>query len=183
MTCDSEHCRQTKAEQNGCRQRFAWHLSCHRRSPFAVARLAALRESPDAFSSTLDHESVQPSAWWIDRLSSDTVTTFIADGDAPQCIGTLGTYGDDHDCGIYGIWVAQQARGSGLSDALLLALVGHARARGFTRVLLDVGTQNTHAVRLYDRHGFVATGETSRLPEPRSHIQELQMALNLTPLP
>ena len=147
------------------------------------ARLAALRESPDAFSSTLDHEAVQPSAWWIGRLSSDTATTFIADGDAPQCIGTLGTYGEYPDCGIYGIWVTQQARGSGLSDALLHALIGHARARGFTRVLLDVGTQNTHAIRLYNRHGFVATGETSRLPEPRSHIQELQMALNLAPLP
>jgi hypothetical protein len=27
----------TPAEQNGCRQRLVWHLSCHRRFPLAVA--------------------------------------------------------------------------------------------------------------------------------------------------
>ncbi len=27
----------TKGEQNGCRQRLGWHLSCHRRFPLAVA--------------------------------------------------------------------------------------------------------------------------------------------------
>jgi hypothetical protein len=32
----------TKAEQNGCRQRLEWHLSCHRRFPLAVAALEAV---------------------------------------------------------------------------------------------------------------------------------------------
>jgi hypothetical protein len=28
---------QPQDEQNGCRQRLVWHLSCHRRLPLAVA--------------------------------------------------------------------------------------------------------------------------------------------------
>ena len=31
------HASTTNAEQNGCRQRLVWHLSCHRRLPLAVA--------------------------------------------------------------------------------------------------------------------------------------------------
>jgi hypothetical protein len=32
-----EHANDDEAEQNGCRQRLIWHLSCHRRFPLAVA--------------------------------------------------------------------------------------------------------------------------------------------------
>jgi hypothetical protein len=28
---------QQRGEQNGCRQRLVWHLSCHQRLPLAVA--------------------------------------------------------------------------------------------------------------------------------------------------
>lgn len=143
-----------------------------------AVRLAALRASPDAFSSTYDRESIQRPAWWLDRLRSDSATTFIGAGANPQCIGVLAAYGDFPDCGLYGIWVAPESRGTGLSDALLHAALAHARARGFARVLLDVGLQNTHAIRLYERHGFAPTGVTSNLPAPRSHIREMQMAVS-----
>jgi ribosomal protein S18 acetylase RimI-like enzyme len=142
--------------------------------------LAALRTSPDAFSSTYDRESTQPREWWIGRLSSDSATTFIGVGAIQQCIGSLAAYGDFPDCGLYGIWVAPESRGKGLSDALLHSALAHASALGFTRILLDVGVHNTHAIRLYERHGFTATGFTSCLPEPRSHIRETQMAVRLT---
>jgi ribosomal protein S18 acetylase RimI-like enzyme len=144
-----------------------------------AVRLAALRASPDAFSSTYDRESIQPPDWWIERLGSGPATTFIGAGADPQCIGVLAPYGDFPDCGLYAIWVAPESRGTGLSDALLHAALAHARARGFARVLLDVGVENTQAIRLYERHGFASTGVTSCLPAPRSHIREMQMVVNL----
>ena len=36
-TDETENATPTKPEQNGCRQRLEWHLSCHRRLPLAVA--------------------------------------------------------------------------------------------------------------------------------------------------
>ena len=35
--CDSADSQSRPFQQNGCRQRLVWHLSCHRRLPLAVA--------------------------------------------------------------------------------------------------------------------------------------------------
>jgi GNAT superfamily N-acetyltransferase len=58
-------------------------------------------------------------------------------------------------------------------------VVAWAHGHGLQRVVLDVGAHIAAARRLYERHGFVATGPTGTLPPPRDHIPELEMALEL----
>ena len=53
------------------------------------------------------------------------------------------------------IGVVQEARGRGVGGALLPALMDVARSRGFGALSLSVRRENTAAVRLYERNGFV----------------------------
>lgn len=46
-------------------------------------------------------------------------------------------------------------RGSGVADAVMAALVGHAADRGATVLRLETGDQQVAAMRFYRRHGFV----------------------------
>ena len=77
------------------------------------------------------------------------------------------------------MWVAPVARGRGVGDGLVDAVVDWARAAGYPRVVLDVGDENLPAIRLYERKGFEPTGRTRTFSEPRTHIREHERALVL----
>lgn len=62
------------------------------------------------------------------------------------------------------------ARGRGVGDSLIDAVVQWARTQHANRVLLAVVPQNAHAIALYERHGFTHNGITDG---------ELTMALPL----
>jgi GNAT superfamily N-acetyltransferase len=52
------------------------------------------------------------------------------------------------------MYVVPARRGTGLAPAILETLEGDARARGWTRVVLETGTSQPEAVRLYEREGY-----------------------------
>lgn len=83
------------------------------------------------------------------------------------------------EAGVFAVWVAPQARGRGVGDALLRAVVSHAAAIGIRRLVLDVGDHNEPAMRLYQRLGFEPTGRHSAFPAPRDHITEQELALEV----
>lgn len=144
-------------------------------------RLAALADAPDAFSATLAEEVRRPEASWRGRLAGDAVTFLAALGDARD-VGTAvvaRAYDDPAALGLYAVWVAPEARGRGVGDALVASAVAHARAAGKARLVLDVGERNAAAIALYARAGFRPTGRTSTLPPPRERVAELEMALDL----
>lgn len=150
-------------------------------------RLAALAGTPDAFAASYDEERDQPERWWRDRLRREDAATFlgsVADtrGAAAAPVGlavVLPTGDDATTAGLYAVWVAPDARGRGVGDALIAAAIEHARGMGFARLVLNVGDGNLPAVALYARHGFVPTGRTSTLPPPREHVTEHERALEL----
>lgn len=161
-------------------------------------RLRALRDAPDAFSSTLADESDRPAEFWRERLATPGATTFLAFDPAPPDGSALGLVtvltidtttdeatlvpatSDGRDALVVSVWVAPEARGRGVADALLHAAGAHARDMGARRAVLDVGDHNDVAIRLYTRHGFVATGRRGSLPAPREHVTEHELALDLT---
>jgi len=55
---------------------------------------------------------------------------------------------------LYSIAVADTARGRGIGEALLRACERAARARGCTRLRLEVRQDNAAAIRLYERLGY-----------------------------
>lgn len=59
---------------------------------------------------------------------------------------------------VAGMGITVPWRRKGVSTAIMERLLADARARGDSRVLLEVIEQNAPAVRLYEKHGFVKTG-------------------------
>jgi ribosomal protein S18 acetylase RimI-like enzyme len=61
-------------------------------------------------------------------------------------------------CGILGIGVIEGCRGLGIGTRLLDTALNRAREIGLTRIELTVREQNTRAMHLYEKLGFVHEG-------------------------
>lgn len=126
-------------------------------------RLEALRLHPDAFSASFETESAQPLAFFAGRLADNAVFGGFADG---ALMGTAGFRAGSglkqaHRATFWGMYVRAPARGLGLADALVLAVIAHARTRAL-QLHLTVVADNAGARKLYDRHGFEAYGVDPR---------------------
>ena len=98
----------------------------------------------------------------VEKLIAQRDTVFVigsADPDAPPAgvvalrfRHSLWTAADD--CLIEDVFVADDARGSGLGRALMVAALDVARKRGCRRAELDVNEANPAALGLYESLGF-----------------------------
>jgi putative acetyltransferase len=61
---------------------------------------------------------------------------------------------DDGAAELKRMYVDPAARGSGVADAVLTALVHHARSHGAVRLRLETGDRQAAAIAFYRRHGF-----------------------------
>jgi ribosomal protein S18 acetylase RimI-like enzyme/SAM-dependent methyltransferase len=132
-------------------------------------RLAALRESPDAFSSTYEREArVDEAAWrgWITGEGWDgAVATFVAE-EQGRVLGMATAYRPDDEPGtvwMFAMWVRPEHRGRGIGRALVEAVVDQARSLGGEVVVLRVTEGNAAATNLYASCGFIGTPDR---PEP-----------------
>lgn len=136
---------------------------------FRFVRLQALSEAPYAFGSTL-------ASWqglgdtevrWRRRLASvpfNVVAYFegrplgMVSGTAPNELGEID---------LISMWVAPYARGKGVADALVGAVIEYARRLQIENVSLNVMESNRRARAFYRRLGFVDRGETCLAPDGR----------------
>lgn len=161
-------------------------------------RLAALRTDPDAFGSTLERELAFEQQEWEERCANpDSYVAFLYG--RPVGLGAFvpttiaaPSHGDDATSNgpaaqgsaqvrqIVSVWMAPDARGQGVAQAVIETLVESARRQGAARLTLLVTIGNELAVRLYRRIGFRETGRTEALPG-RPHLLEAEMTLDLAP--
>ncbi|HEX7835113.1 MAG TPA: GNAT family N-acetyltransferase [Pseudolysinimonas sp.] len=116
--------------------------------PDAVAlRAAQEAEIRDRYEVDEPEPGVHPSA-------ADMTNFFVAyvDGDPAACGGVRAL--DDRQGEIKRMYVVPERRGSGLAPAILSTLEEDARRRGWTRLVLETGTNQPEAVRLYLREGY-----------------------------
>lgn len=132
---------------------------------FRALRLRGLREAPEAFGSTFEEEVGRPLQVTADGLAGATGSSVLGAFDEDGAlVGIGGVHREGrrkarHRAGIWGMYVAPEARGRGLGRALLQALVEHARGmEGVHRLELGVTTTNTAARALYLAFGFVPYG-------------------------
>jgi len=126
-------------------------------------RLAALRDAPDAFASTLEATRGQPQWRWEGWATGDgwgaELVTFVLEpvpGEPFTGMATGAIFGDDPSTvHLFAMWVAPSARGAGLGRALVEAVVAWAEARGAAHVVLRISEGNAAARRLYGSAGFV----------------------------
>lgn len=140
-------------------------------SEYRALMLHAYARHPDAFTSSVQERERLPLSWWQARLGGDSgaaeivIGTFAPDASGhPELAGVVGLSFDQrekarHKSTLFGMYVAEQHRGVGLGDALVVAAMQHARAHGGTRLVqLTVTQGNDAAYALYARHGFVQFG-------------------------
>ncbi len=79
---------------------------------------------------------------------------------------------------LISMWVAPFARGQGVGDSLVAAVIEWARGQRAAKVALAVVESNEHAVALYRRHRFVDAGAIdctgSGIASERQMVLELQ---------
>jgi len=147
-------------------------------------RLRALRESPDAFGSTYAHEAQRSDSEWASRFSrgvgSPRDLPLVAELNAePSGLAWVRIEEDAPAIAhLYQMWVAPTRRRHGAGRALLDAALAWARTAGAHTIVLDVTSGNNDAVRLYERVGFIPTGEPKPL-RPGSALRSQSMHLSL----
>lgn len=141
-----------------------------------TVRLRALADSPDAFGTTYAEADAWPDDGW--KAQARDLPTFIAIDDGRD-IGMVRVGGTEAEAEMISMWIDEVARGRGIADGLIEAVVAWARQSGVRRIVLEVADSNVRAIALYERLGFRRTGVTSAYPPPRAHITEHQRALAL----
>jgi GNAT superfamily N-acetyltransferase len=143
-------------------------------------RLRALQTDPAVFGSTYARESEFDEATW--RSRTQTAAVFLAfDGALPIGI-VMGRVSDEDETAwdLMGMWVAPSARGRGLTPPLIDEVVSAAREDGARRVELWFAGGNDRAASVYERYGFVLTGD-SGVSERDPNIVFHKMEFDLNP--
>jgi ribosomal protein S18 acetylase RimI-like enzyme len=129
-----------------------------------AVRLAALADAPRAFGSSLDREEAfGEGEWrqWLDPASGLSAIAMLGE----EVAGAVGGYtpaGADSVL-LVAMWARPELRGRGIGDALVADVLAWAADDGWSTVRLRVADGNVAARRLFERNGFVTTGERSPL--------------------
>lgn len=124
---------------------------------FRDVRLEGVARHPNEFRIHPDDERLLPLREFADRLER----SFVVGGfDASGLAGIAGLARFEgikvrHRAILWGMYVTERARGAGLADALMAALLAEARRLEIEQVLLTVAAGNDRARRLYERWRFV----------------------------
>lgn len=127
-------------------------------------RLRALADSPSAFGSTLAREQGLTRDDWATRLAAPDGVAALAWVDGVP-VGMGAGFSDlPGFLHVVAMWTHPAYRGRGVGYAVLTAIDDWALVRGL-RLHLDVNTTNAGARALYERGGYVGTGDIRPLRE------------------
>ncbi len=131
---------------------------------YRAFRLAMLENAPEAFGDSVEEASARSDESLRAALSGDRIYFGAFDGEA--LVGSVAFEPEKpaktcHIGWLVGLYVAPEARGTGLSWALVNTVLAYARGR-VLQVHLGVGTNNIPAKRLYQRAGFSICGTRPR---------------------
>ncbi|MFD5437257.1 GNAT family N-acetyltransferase [Kitasatospora sp. NPDC127067] len=139
--------------------------------PYRAFRLAALRGTPSAFTSSHAEEAGRPLSETLHRLAGAEAGPDALIGafdDTGTLVGTAGLKvpqrgQERHKGTLYGMAVARSAAGRGIGRALVREVLRTAARDGRLRqVLLTVSEGNEPALRLYTACGFEVWGREPR---------------------
>jgi len=126
-------------------------------------RLESLRLYPECFAADPDQEEAMSKEAWLARLSTAVSFGGFVDGVLSGMVvfsrpsrPKLAHTGD-----VGAMYVRDTARGTGLADALMTALIDHA-SDTVEQIQLTVNAENPRAIKFYERHGFRPIGRIPR---------------------
>ncbi|SHI53615.1 Ribosomal protein S18 acetylase RimI [Rubritalea squalenifaciens DSM 18772] len=126
-------------------------------------RLAALKDSPQAFASTYEDALQRSDAWWQEQTRAaaagpDRAIFLALDADP---VGMAALYRDldqPRQGELFQMWVAPERRGSGCARELLECALRWAEENGMTQVRAEVKQGNERVLAFYLANGFVHAG-------------------------
>jgi ribosomal protein S18 acetylase RimI-like enzyme len=156
-------------------------------SAFWQLRLHALERDPQAFGESADEHRSTSVETLAARLAAATPDNFVLGAFLhEQLVGTAGFFRNatlkrKHKGRVWGMYVADSARGQGIGKALLAALIERAKQLpDLDAILLSVALSQVAAQKLYTSLGFVSYGlEPAALRVGDHFIDENYMELNL----
>jgi ribosomal protein S18 acetylase RimI-like enzyme len=130
---------------------------------FRAIRLEGLQRYPAAFGASFEEESGQPLSFFAERLEGNFVLGAESQG---QLMGVAAFQFHDsekkrHRGTLWGMYVREKARGTGIARRLVEGILAHARQR-VEEVGLSVWADNPAAIALYKSAGFVVTAQDAR---------------------
>jgi ribosomal protein S18 acetylase RimI-like enzyme len=139
-------------------------------------RLRALEDAPYAFSSSLSEwqGAGDQEERWRARLDSVGFNA-IAYAQVRPAGMVSGVRGEGR-VELISMWVAPFARGTGLGDELIDAVVRWALGQGVAAIELSVKQNNQHAIELYRRNGFVDVGADEHEGQPGETERRMRRA-------
>lgn len=131
---------------------------------YRAFRLFMLDDAPEAYGDSVEEAEARPLQVWKSDLSGDRV--FFGGYSDNRLVAAANFLQESakkasHRGWLLGVYVTPEARGSGLSSALIDAVLDYARNK-VLQVHLGVGSYNNPAIRIYERAGFRITGTTPR---------------------
>jgi ribosomal protein S18 acetylase RimI-like enzyme len=142
-----------------------------------AARLEALRDSPDAFTSSYAQESKWSEREWHRMLLA---ATWIVAREAERVIGMARSINErerPEARHVESVWVAPERRRRGVFRTLLHSLAELHRQAGVTDLMLWVLENNHEAQSAYEALGFEPTGERQFLPNCGQFERRLRLGL------
>ena len=127
-------------------------------------RLAALKNSPDSFSSSYEEESAWSDLAFQDGLNKSRIfAAFIED----NLVGSAGFYRlgpakINHKGVIWGMYTHPDYRKSGIASALIQEIKHHADHLGLAQLHITAIANNVAAIKLYQKLGFKIYGTEPR---------------------
>lgn len=132
-------------------------------SDLKQVRLAALKDSPDAFGATYENAiKLTPEDWQL-RASQNQDPKFLIAYSQDKPVGLTGGGFNKAEYELIAMWVSPEHRGSGTANSLIEALKLHAVSEGHSEVILKVAVSNQSACRTYEKCGFEIAGNGGKL--------------------
>jgi ribosomal protein S18 acetylase RimI-like enzyme len=130
---------------------------------FRAIRLEGLERYPTAFGASFREEAERPLSSFADRLAQNFV---LGAAGSNGLAGIAGFQFHDsekarHRGTLWGMYVREEARRTGVARRLVDGILAHARQR-VEEIELSVWTENPAAIALYKSAGFVVTGRDDR---------------------
>jgi GNAT superfamily N-acetyltransferase len=128
-------------------------------------RLAALLDAPYAFASSYESALTRTEQEWRAWPARGAVFGAFVGGEPVGMVGAAPVATDPSTVHLIAMWVAPAARGTGVAENLIDAVLAWAESRGCRSVSLEVATGNDRAAAVYLRNGFTYSNEPPSIPD------------------
>jgi len=138
-------------------------------------RLAALKDTPDAFGAKYEDEAEKPISDWQNRLKNTNWCFVVADGVDIGLLAVDRAEKDrNSDCWLSSWWIRDEFRGSGIPKLMLNWLEQLCIEKKWEKIGLGVWPDNLRAISAYKKLGFT---EAEKLLPSRSIPDLMYLAM------